>query len=103
MAEYRWFKLDDGREVFRKVDDYEPKRGALPVPYAISDHMEPVQSQLDGEYYDSKSKLRSTYRAAGVIEVGNDPARLRPKQRELPDRQGIRDSLKKAAQKTGLL
>ncbi|UPK02389.1 hypothetical protein [Bradyrhizobium sp. 170] len=39
--------------------------------------MDPVQSQLDGRMYDSKSALRATYRATGVTEVGNDPVRLR--------------------------
>lgn len=47
-------------------------RSHLPGPMLIRDDMEPVQSMLDGRMYDSKSKLRATYRAAGVTEVGND-------------------------------
>lgn len=68
----------------------------LPVPYFASDMMEPVQSQLDGRMYDSKSRLRATYRAAGVIEVGNDPARLRKPPKVKPDRQAIKTALDKA-------
>jgi hypothetical protein len=41
-------------------------------PMFIPDHMPAVQSMLDGKMYDSKSELRKTYKAAGVIEVGND-------------------------------
>jgi len=76
----------------------EPKRAGFPTPYTVSDVMQGAQSQLDGKMYDSKSQLRKTYRDAGVIEVGNDPARLRKKERTKPDKQGIRDSIKKAAE-----
>ncbi|MEH3108987.1 MAG: hypothetical protein PGN22_02650 [Agrobacterium cavarae] len=69
---------------------------ALPVPNFISDTMEPVQSMLDGRHYSSKSALRATYKAAGVTEVGNDPARLRPRRKPKPDRKAIRDSIEKA-------
>lgn len=69
---------------------------ALPVPSFISDTMEPVQSMLDGKYYSSKSALRATYKAAGVVEVGNDPARLRPRKKPKPDRKAIRTSIEKA-------
>lgn len=100
MSNYRWYDLGDGRKVFRKVEEYEPKRSHLPTPYAVTDCMAPVQSQLDGKLYDSKSALRATYKAAGVTEVGNDPARLRKRARTLPDKQGIRDSIKKAFEKT---
>jgi hypothetical protein len=38
----------------------------------ISDVMDPVQSQLDGKMYDSKARLRRTYKEGGVVELGND-------------------------------
>lgn len=69
---------------------------ALPVPNVITDTMEPVQSMLDGKMYTSKSALRSTYKAAGVVEVGNDPARHRPKPKRKADRKEIRTSIEKA-------
>ncbi len=74
-----------------------PKRSRLSCPLIMGDSMEPVQSMLDGKMYDSKSALRATYRAAGVVEVGNDPARLRPRQRPKIDRKAVKDSLDRAA------
>ena len=92
--------MGDGRTVYRCPKDHiPPKRASLHAPYVNSDTMDPVQSMLDGKYYSSKSALRATYRAAGVIEVGNDPARLRPKPKTKPDRAGIRESIKKALAK----
>jgi hypothetical protein len=75
----------------------EPKRSDLPCPRIASDVMEPVQSQHDGKMYDSKSALRATYRAAGVIEVGNDPARLRPRKKKPIDDKAISETVDKAA------
>jgi hypothetical protein len=69
---------------------------ALPVPYLATDTMSPVQSMLDGKMYDSKSALRRTYKAAGVTEVGNDPARLRPRAKAKIDRNAIKATLDKA-------
>ncbi|TPK16671.1 hypothetical protein FJ872_17875 [Mesorhizobium sp. B2-5-9] len=93
---HAWFDLGDGRQVFRKVETAKPKRSALPAPMINSDTMSEVQSMLDGKYYSSKSALRATYRAAGVEEVGNDPARLRPRKRPKVDRKAVRDCLHKA-------
>lgn len=49
-----------------------PKRSSLPAPRLVSDVMEPVQCQATGVWHDSKSSLRAGYKAAGVIEKGND-------------------------------
>lgn len=73
-----------------------PKRSSLPCPRIASDIMEPVQSQLDGKIYESKSALRATYRAAGVIEVGNDPARLRPRAKKPIDDTAVANAVDKA-------
>lgn len=70
-----------------------PARSDLPCPRIMGDAMSPVQSMLDGKYYDSKSALRATYRAAGVTEVGNDPARLRPRQKPKVDRKQVKTTL----------
>ena len=75
----------------------EVKRSDLPCPSLASDHMVPVQSMLDGRIYDSKSALRATYRAAGVIEVGNDPARLKPRPKPKTNERAVRDTVEKAA------
>lgn len=50
----------------------EPKRSDMPCPQVMSDIMEPVQSQVSGKIYDSKSAIRAEYRATGHIEKGND-------------------------------
>jgi hypothetical protein len=73
-------------------------RSDYPAPMVIADTMAPVQSQLDGKYYDSKAALRSTYKQAGVIEVGNDPQRFKPRAREKakPDRQAIKNAVERA-------
>jgi hypothetical protein len=62
----------------------------------MSDTMDPVQSMLDGRMYDSKSRLRATYKDAGVTEIGNDPQRFKTKERPKPDRKAIRDSIERA-------
>src|SRR5687768_18495563 len=61
-------------------------RSSLPFPMVLSDTMDPVQSQLDGRYYDSKSRLRATYKDAGVIEIGTDAARFKKPKKKRPDR-----------------
>lgn len=68
----------------------------LPVPYFISDTTEPLQHPIDGKYYTSKSTFSRITREAGAIEVGNDPARLRPKKKEKVDPKVYRDSIEKA-------
>jgi hypothetical protein len=73
-----------------------PKRSHLATPMVISDTMDPVQHPCTGQYMTSKSAFRAETKAHGCIEVGNDPARLRPRQKPRPDRKAIRDSLSKA-------
>lgn len=97
MSEYGWIKLDDGRERYCRLDrGAPPKVSELPFPMVMRDDMDPVQSMLDGKMYTSKSALRATYKAAGVIEIGNDPSRLKPRQRKMPDRKKIKDTVEKA-------
>jgi hypothetical protein len=55
-----------------------------------------IQSQASGKIYDSKSKLRQEYKQLGMVEVGNDPARNRPKPKHKPDRKAISDTIQKA-------
>ncbi len=61
----------------------EVQRSHLPAPRIISDAVE-VTSMLDGKTYTSKAALRSTYRAAGVEEVGNEPPRMGPSEITTP-------------------
>lgn len=79
-------------------------RSDLAGPMVISDTMQPVQSQLDGKMYDSKASLRASYRAAGVVEVGNDSSVTSPKPRprRKPDTAGIKAAVGKAFSRVGL-
>ena len=73
-----------------------PKRSHLPCPRICTDTMDPVQSMLDGRMYDSKSALRATYKAAGVVEVGNDPSRFAQRKKPKIDRRKVRDTIEQA-------
>lgn len=87
MATYRLCKVcGDIHDVAMWPDNHREwmpdNRSDLAAPMLIRDSMDAVQSMLDGKMYDSKRKLRRTYREAGVIEVGDDksytdPERLR--------------------------
>lgn len=70
---------------------------ALCAPSVISDVQPPTMSMGNGQIYDSKSEMRKHYKRDGFIEVGNDPARLRPKQRAPVDRTGIKDAVQRSA------
>jgi hypothetical protein len=61
-------------------------------PNIISDTMEPTE-QVDGRFYDSKSKFRAVGRALGLIEVGNE--KPKPKQRTTNDR-AVKDARRSA-------
>ena len=75
-----------------------PQRSHLSIPGVISDSMEAGTHPYDGRTYESKSGWRHANRQGGYIEVGNDPARLRPKEKAKPDRKAITETLKKAKQ-----
>lgn len=86
-----WHKLDAWPT--ECVPDRSQASSQFPAPRLISDNIDYVQSMLDGKHYTSKSKLRSTYRAAGVEEVGNSP--MKQQERPSSDRAGIRNELRK--------
>jgi hypothetical protein len=65
-----------------KKDPLKHSRSDLPLPYVISDIMEPVE-QVDGKFYTSKSEFRRVGRSHGLTEVGNE--KLKPKQRASND------------------
>jgi hypothetical protein len=97
MSEYAWISLGDGRQAYRKIDTGPPpQRSDLPTPMVITDTMDAVQHPCTGEFMTSKAAFRAVTKAHGCIEMGNDPARLRPRQKPKPDRKAIRDSLAKA-------
>jgi len=83
MSEKRWYKLENGREVFRTPPKPIAARSGLPCPSILRDTIEPVVSMADGKTYDSASALRATYKAGGnpqgvdYIEVGNESVATR--------------------------
>ena len=79
------------------VPDRAAALSDFPAPRLISDNLDYVQSMLDGKHYSSRSKLRSTYRAAGVEEVGNSP--MKKQERPPSDRAGIRNELRRTFSK----
>ena len=76
----RWVEIErEGRTIGTFITEGSASaRSALPVPYIISDTMEPTE-QVDGRYYTSKSQFRAVGKSLGLIEVGNE--KLQPRQR----------------------
>lgn len=62
--------------------------------YVIRDEMEPTRHMADGKRYTSKKKFREATKAAGCIEIGNEPVRQR--QRISLSREKRRDDIKHA-------
>lgn len=54
-------------------------QGELCTPMVITDGQKPLQSMTNGKIYDSKSEMRKEYKRAGVVEVGNDTPKEKPK------------------------
>lgn len=53
----------------------ETKRPAE-APNILTDEMEPLESMVDGSIWTSKARYREHLRANGLIEKGNDKAKL---------------------------
>ena len=79
----------------------ESKRADFPIPFAISDCMEPTE-HIDGKHYTSKSQFRAVTKAHGCVEVGNDPARLRKIERPKLDRKARHEAIAKAIAQSNL-
>jgi hypothetical protein len=92
-------EIEPGKWRARKIEQNRAK-STLPMPYVISDIMEPVE-QVDGRFYTSKREYRAVGKAHGLIEVGNEkpkPRTTRPSQtREAKEARRV--SLKKAIER----
>ena len=77
-----------------------PKRGDLPLPYVISDIMEPTE-QVDGRFYTSKREFRAVGRSHGLIEIGTEklPVTKTRSTDENTTKQKRRQSLRNAIEK----
>lgn len=80
----------------------QSKAAAFPTPMMIIDTMDPVRSMTNGLYYDSKSAMRSEYKRAGVVEVGNDVPTEKPKTDHVARRKAVKESVGKALSRAGL-
>lgn len=90
-----WVKTEKG---WRKTYTEPPKPvrlGNMPCPRIATDTMDPTE-HVDGKFYDSKSAYRAVTKREGYIEIGNDPARLRPRQEAKRDTRKIDAALAKA-------
>ena len=111
MARSKWI-WDEKRGELVDADEYYSAayqaryhaRSELSAPSFIRDGMEPVQSMLDGKMYDSKAALRATYRAAGVVEVGNDSSVFNPPPPPKPkiSKANVKATVDKAFSRAGL-
>ena len=55
--------------------------------HVIRDEMDATQHMADGRIYTSKRKFRNATRAAGCVEVGNDPMTAKPVEMSKRERQ----------------
>ena len=69
-------------------------RSDLAAPNFMSDHMDAIESPVSGKMYDSKAALRAEYKAAGMVELGNE--RLKPVDRDVIDEKDIQESIAQA-------
>jgi hypothetical protein len=56
-----------------------PLAGGSAAPNVISDIMPETRHMVTGRYHTSKAAFRAETKAAGCVEVGNDPAITRPR------------------------
>lgn len=107
----RYWRCPDCGDLHDKYDwpdNHARPEERLAAPSVISDSQPHIQSMATGEWFDSKSELRKTYKPSGnkqgerYTEVGGDPAHLRPRKRPPPDRKAIKAAVHGAFSKAGL-
>lgn len=86
----------------RWPDNHARPEESILAPMVVRDEMEPTKSMVDGSIHTSKRGIRKTYEPSGnregvkYQELGDDPARLKPRKKPKIDKRGIRDSMAKA-------
>jgi len=71
-------EFEPGRWRVRRERHEKQRSENMPLPFVISDTMEPVE-QVDGRFYTSKRAFRASGKAHGLIEVGNEKPKPRVK------------------------
>lgn len=96
-----------GRFLYRPKDPKANENGMVPAEqaapqgtdprfYVISDEMDATRHMGTGELFTSKAKFRQRTRDIGCVEVGNDPAALRPRKPVALDRGQRREDIRRA-------
>jgi hypothetical protein len=67
----------------------------MPCPMLISDHM-PECEHVDGKFYSSKSAYRRVTKENGLLEVGNEKLRPKPKASQAERDKGIDQAIDRA-------
>ena len=87
-----------------------PARSHLPTPYVIGDTLPDLVGMHDGKHYSSKSALRKSYKASGLVELGNDApvthasnAKPAPKNDVIDAYRKVRDGYKPAPLETSVI
>ena len=75
---YKWYRLDNGRSVYRKVPDDNHQRSELPSPMLIRDQMDALRHPITGDMIESKTEFRSITKKNGGEELGNDKLDVSP-------------------------
>lgn len=98
-----WVRTERGTLVKRygAAREYRAPASGLCCPRVITDTMDPTE-HIDGKFYTSKSEFRAVTKANGMVEVGNDPARLRPPAPPQPNRAARREAVSKAVAQSGI-
>ena len=72
MSKYKLFQYCHDQKKVVPIEQVQKRVQSNARDYFIQDEMPPTRNPLNPkEIYTSKSKLRATYRAAGVVEVGD--------------------------------
>lgn len=90
------FVMRNGKLVEKHLAGPKESLGTGKLRGVISDEMPETRHMADGQYYTSKAKFRQATKAAGCVEVGNDPAILRPRKPITLDRGARREAIQRA-------
>ena len=72
MSKYKLYQYCHDQKKVVPIDQVQKRVQSNARDYFIQDEMPPTRNPLNPkEIYTSKAKLRATYRAAGVVEVGD--------------------------------
>ena len=92
----RTFVWDKARGRLVEVTGAEGRRSTMHLNQIDCYSRNPVKSPVDGRVLDSRAKLRAHNSELGVIDIGNDPAGLRPGTPDVEHGKHLRRDLERA-------